>query len=180
MALSSSFFSADGGKITAYASNNTYKSLRVISEKYDLAYTVWCSNEHELYEMQSDPGQLNNLYETGTGGYVTNSSNSGSSGGTLYGWEQQKVVARLDALLLTLKACKGATCRRPWAALHPQGDVETLEQALDPRFDAFYDGQEKVSFSECALGYIAAYEGALAPVPFAPGAPVQARWEDWT
>ena len=52
MALSSSFFPADGAKITAYASNNTYKSLRVISEKYDLTYTVWCSNEHELYEMQ--------------------------------------------------------------------------------------------------------------------------------
>ncbi len=31
--------------------NNTYKSLRVIGEDYDLAYTVWCSNEHELYEM---------------------------------------------------------------------------------------------------------------------------------
>lgn len=154
----------------------------MISEKYDLAYTVWCSNEHELYEMQSDPGQLHNLYETGTGGYVTSTNtNSSNDTNTLYGWEQQKVVARLDALLLTLKACKGATCRRPWAALHPQGDVETLEQALDPRFDAFYAGQEKVSFSECALGYIAAYEGALAPEPFNPGgAPIRARWEDWT
>ena len=167
-----SFCTADRVKktTTAYASNNTYKSLRVISEKYDLAYTVWCSNEHELYEMQSDPGQMHNLYEAGRG----------NGTGTLYGWEKQRVVARLDALLLTLKACKGATCRRPWAALHPQGDVETLEQAMDPRFDAFYDGQEKVSFSLCALGYIAEYEGALAPQPFASGAPLRARWEDWT
>lgn len=32
--------------------NNTYKALRVISEQWDLLYTVWCNNEHELYDMK--------------------------------------------------------------------------------------------------------------------------------
>lgn len=31
--------------------NNTYKTVRVIGETYDLSYTVWCTNEHELYDM---------------------------------------------------------------------------------------------------------------------------------
>jgi hypothetical protein len=31
--------------------NNTYKTVRVVGEEYDLAYTVWCTNEHELYDM---------------------------------------------------------------------------------------------------------------------------------
>ena len=30
---------------------NTYKTVRVIGEGYDLSYTVWCTNEHELYDM---------------------------------------------------------------------------------------------------------------------------------
>lgn len=31
--------------------NNTYKHVRVIGADYDLAYAVWCTNEHELYDM---------------------------------------------------------------------------------------------------------------------------------
>lgn len=155
----------------------------MIGEDYDLAYTVWCSNEHELYEMQSDPVQMTNLYPSGSGG---NSSYGNSTAATIYGWDTDRLVARLDALLLTLKSCKGATCREPWAALHPQGDVASLAEALDPRFDAFYaEGQEKVSFSACALGYITEYEGALESRPFGAavannGIPELARWEDWT
>lgn len=30
---------------------NTYKHVRVVGEGYDLAYAVWCTNEHELYDM---------------------------------------------------------------------------------------------------------------------------------
>jgi arylsulfatase A-like enzyme len=32
--------------------NNTYKALRVVGDKYNLYYAVWCNNEHELYEMR--------------------------------------------------------------------------------------------------------------------------------
>ena len=31
--------------------NNTYKSVRLIGDNYNLYYSVWCSNEHELYDM---------------------------------------------------------------------------------------------------------------------------------
>lgn len=32
--------------------NNTYKALRLIGEGYNLYYSVWCSNEHELYDLK--------------------------------------------------------------------------------------------------------------------------------
>lgn len=31
--------------------NNTYKSVRLIGDGYNLYYSVWCTNEHELYDM---------------------------------------------------------------------------------------------------------------------------------
>ena len=31
--------------------NHTYKALRVMGEGYNLRYTVWCSGEHELYDL---------------------------------------------------------------------------------------------------------------------------------
>lgn len=59
--------------------NHTYKALRVIGEGYNLLYTVWCSGEHELYDLvvslailrckfalttmnQHDPYQTENIY----------------------------------------------------------------------------------------------------------------------
>lgn len=32
--------------------NNTYKALRVVSREWDLYYSVWCTNEHELYDLK--------------------------------------------------------------------------------------------------------------------------------
>lgn len=29
----------------------TYKSVRILGEGYNLYYSVWCSNEHELYDL---------------------------------------------------------------------------------------------------------------------------------
>lgn len=38
--------------------NTTYKALRVVSDDYNLYYSVWCTNEHELYDMSvSVPGK---------------------------------------------------------------------------------------------------------------------------
>lgn len=31
--------------------NHTYKALRIIGPSYNLLYTIWCHNEHELYDM---------------------------------------------------------------------------------------------------------------------------------
>lgn len=31
--------------------NSTYKALRIVGGGYDLLYTVWCTGEHELYDL---------------------------------------------------------------------------------------------------------------------------------
>ncbi|KAK8108011.1 uncharacterized protein PG998_010024 [Apiospora kogelbergensis] len=153
--------------------NNTYKALRLIGNDYDLSYTVWCTNEHELYDLKADPWQMNNIYS---------STDNATATPLLYGWDKAKVIARVDALLLTLKACKGVVCRRPWEALHPAGCVHSLRDAMDPAFDNFYvEQQPRVSFSECKLGYLAEFEGAMQPLIFGDEVGgMQARWEDWT
>ena len=59
-----------------------------------------------------------------------------------------------------LKSCKAETCTQPWKALHPQGNVLSLRDALSPRFDDFYvNQQKKVSYSSCEAGYIVDAEG---------------------
>jgi N-acetylglucosamine-6-sulfatase len=35
----------------SYGANNTYKALRIIGKNYNLYYAVWCTNEHELYDL---------------------------------------------------------------------------------------------------------------------------------
>lgn len=35
--------------------NNTYKGLRIEAEKYGFYYSVWCTNEKELYDMRVRP-----------------------------------------------------------------------------------------------------------------------------
>ncbi|KAI4598774.1 hypothetical protein KJ359_002666 [Pestalotiopsis sp. 9143b] len=146
--------------------NNTYKHVRVIGDGYNLAFAVWCTMDHELYNMKADPFQMTNLYGTN---------------GTIAGWGITSLTARLNGLLLTLKACKGKVCTRPWNTLHPQGDVQNLRDAMNPVYDDFYENQQHaVTFSECALGQILAVEGALEPISYAATDQREARWEDWT
>lgn len=66
---------------------------------------------------------------------------------------------RLDALTMVLKSCKGEVCVRPWKTLHPQGNVHTLADAMDKKYDQFYSTQPKVAFDECAMGYLREVEG---------------------
>ncbi|KAL2130068.1 hypothetical protein VTI74DRAFT_6925 [Chaetomium olivicolor] len=132
--------------------NNTYKALRIIGGEggYNFYYSVWCNNEHELYDLKTDPYQLNNLLHS-----------SATPPTTLLGVPFAKVIARLDALLFVLKSCKGQTCVRPWHALHPAGNVQNLHDALSSRFDVFYEQQQKkVSYNRCEMGYIPEAEGA--------------------
>ncbi|KAL2194099.1 alkaline-phosphatase-like protein [Corynascus similis CBS 632.67] len=131
--------------------NNTYKAVRVIGPEYNFYYSVWCTNEHEFYDLTTDPYQLHNLL------HVDSVSQRPA---TLLGVSFDKVISRLDALLLVLKSCKGQTCVRPWHALHPAGNVRTLRDALSPRFDSFYERHQiEVSFSRCELGYLLDAEG---------------------
>lgn len=70
------------------------------------------------------------------------------------------MIARLDALLLVLKSCKGSSCVAPWRVLHPHGDVLSLEDALATRYDEFYEQEQvKVEFSRCEAGHIVDAEG---------------------
>jgi N-acetylglucosamine-6-sulfatase len=132
--------------------NNTYKGLRIVAQNYSLYYSVWCTNEHELYDMVNDPYQMTNL--------LPKTYNITSvSGGNVLNRPLQEVVARLDSLMMVLKSCVGAECVKPWLQLHPQGNVGNLLDALNPKYDAFYDGQPKVAFTACKLGYIVEYEG---------------------
>ncbi|KAJ4416610.1 hypothetical protein N0V85_002211 [Neurospora sp. IMI 360204] len=138
---------------TRFWTNNTYKAVRILGEGYNLYYSVWCSGEHELYDLQTDRYQLNNLLDP-------SSLASGKTPTSLLGVPFQKVVARLDSLLFVLKSCKGKTCIRPWEALHPAGNVQNLYDALSSRFDSFYEKEQKrVEFDRCERGYIVEAEG---------------------
>ncbi|KAI1469794.1 putative arylsulfatase [Daldinia caldariorum] len=151
--------------------HNTYKALRVSGPGYNLYYSVWCNNEHELYDLSVDPGQLHNL--------LPSSESTVPSTATIadYPVPVDKVAARLDALLLVLKTCAGTTCQRPWAELHPEGGVRTLADALEPRYDSFYEAQNRtahVKYAYCANGFLPDAEG-----PTWEGLRDGLRWEDW-
>ncbi|KAG6833040.1 hypothetical protein H0H87_012051 [Tephrocybe sp. NHM501043] len=151
---------------SAVFANNTYKSVRLIGEGYNLYYSVWCSNEHELYDLSTDPYQLNNLFST--------DNTTSSHEPRLLGHTRSQVISRLDALLLVLKSCKGETCIKPWNVLHPNGSVKNLRDALSSTYDAFYTRQHKVSFDRCELGYIIDSEGPQTPLTY------RHDWDLWT
>lgn len=60
--------------------------------------------------------------------------------------------------------------------LHPDGDVHSLQDALDPRFDAFYREQVKVEFDRCENGYIIDAEGPQVGYAYRDGL----AWHHWT
>ena len=146
--------------------NSTYKAVRVIGDGYNLYYSLWCSDEHELYDMVKDPYQMKNLY--GGDGRGGGGGGGGERGPTFdIGPGGRRVTLkqledRLDTLLLVLKDCKGDTCRQPWKALHPPGGVNSLRDALKEEFDQFYGRKQKrVKFQECTPGYLPAQEGGI-------------------
>lgn len=55
--------------------------------------------------------------------------------------------------MLLLKTCIGDTCRDPWSTLHPSGDVHSLNDALDPSYDAYYASLPSVHFDACLDDY---------------------------
>ncbi|KAL6870553.1 alkaline-phosphatase-like protein [Trichoderma novae-zelandiae] len=136
--------------------NNTYKGLRIEAEEYGFYYSVWCSNERELYDMKADPGQLENLLSPEKSPIDAALAINGRQ------WRLEKVVDRLDALMMVLKSCKQQTCIHPWRSLHPSGDVQSLNEALSAEYDEFYRGQVKVGFTSCEIGYILESEGPQA------------------
>lgn len=129
--------------------NNTYKGLRLIGNGYNVYYSVWCSNEKELYNLLEDPHQTINI--------VANQQQHQDF--KIANRPINQIIPRLDALMMVLKSCDGDACREPWRQLHPGGRVQNLTAALDQSYDGFYKRQPKVSFSSCANGYLVSEEG---------------------
>ncbi|KAK3496465.1 arylsulfatase [Neurospora crassa] len=92
--------------------DNTYKAVRILGERYNIYYSIWCSGEYKLYDLQ-----FNNLLNP-------LSLATRKTLATLLGVSVQKVVVRFNSLLFVLKSYKGKTCIRPWEALHPAGNVQ--------------------------------------------------------
>lgn len=63
---------------------------------------------------------------------------------------------------MVLKTCTGRTCTHPWESLHPKGDVKNLKDAMDEKFDHFYEREvERVVFQRCEKAYILESEGSV-------------------
>ncbi|EXJ60406.1 hypothetical protein A1O7_04558 [Cladophialophora yegresii CBS 114405] len=151
--------------------NHTYKALRLHGDGYDLLYTVWCSNEHELYDMTKDPWQMDNVYSDVSRMYTIGiptaslrdeiSPSVGVFSNCNITTTISHLISRLDALLLVLKTCKMDECRSPWSSLHPTGEVRNLRDALDARFNEYYHEHPKVRYERCERGYIPESEGPM-------------------
>jgi arylsulfatase A-like enzyme len=122
-----------------------YKSLRIHGNGYNLMYSVWCKNDaHELYDMTWDQQQMTNLHpDAPVEDFFNNAYHRGMN--TLLGRPIWQLIYRLDALVLIQKSCSADTCREPWKQLHPEGNVNTLADALNERYDAFYENSYKVA-----------------------------------
>ncbi|KAI0398159.1 arylsulfatase [Xylariaceae sp. FL0594] len=124
-----------GGKLGSPFDATTYKTIRILGVEQSWAYTVWCSGEKELYNTSpdADPYELVNLAAEA---------------------EYARVVNRLDALLMVTKSCERGSCRDPWSLLKPpttgdDGILISLTQALDRKYDAFFQSFAKVSMDAC-------------------------------
>ncbi|KAL1871636.1 hypothetical protein Daus18300_004636 [Diaporthe australafricana] len=130
-----SFVMGDEGKV-GYFLENDYKTMRIVGDDSAWLYSRWCTNDTELYDTKNDPYELTNL---------ANSSDP----------QIQRVISRLNALLLVTKSCTQETCRDPWSVLQPTKLppnatlIKTLDEALDPAYDSFYDSFPQVTISEC-------------------------------
>lgn len=112
---------------------------------------------------------MNNLYRHES---LSNESKS------ILGYPLEQVVSRLDALLLVLKSCQGHICIEPWKALHSDGSVNTLRDALHPENDARYRSIPAVAFDRCENGYIIDAEGPQADWSYY--SPWNLSWDVWT
>ncbi|KAF2214407.1 hypothetical protein CERZMDRAFT_37524 [Cercospora zeae-maydis SCOH1-5] len=148
--------------------NHTYKALRIIGQGYSLLYTIWCSGEHELYNLIQDPYEMDNLYTQNH--FSTHIALDKPSPEQDYQsdisishqrptYSIARLIDRLDALIMVLKSCKGRSCTHPWEVLHPRYDVRSLKDAMRDTFNVFYAEQQKVKFDRCEKGYISESEG---------------------
>ncbi|PVI05728.1 arylsulfatase [Periconia macrospinosa] len=128
--------------------NNSYKTLRIVSEESSWMYVTWCTNEIELYNTTADPWEINNLARK----TIT--------------MPHQNLINRLNALLMVTKSCTKSVCRDPWSALQPPSAVKriaSLTDAMAPDYDDFYANIPKVHFERCMM-----YQDEANEMPFYP------------
>ncbi|KAH8883343.1 arylsulfatase [Thozetella sp. PMI_491] len=127
-------------------SNNSYKTLRIVTEGASWLYSKWCTNQTELFNTTADPWELNNLAD--------------SSDPQIH-----RVLTRLNAILLGSKSCETDSCRDLWKHIQP-GDgtvISSLAQALDQKYDSFFNSFPTVAFQECMT-----YQATWNEMPFWP------------
>ncbi|THU88757.1 alkaline phosphatase-like protein [Dendrothele bispora CBS 962.96] len=125
--------------------NTTYRSIQAIDgDEQDWVYGVWCTGERELYDLKTDPWQINNLATNTASGFDSFEFSSNTS---------SQVASRLDALLIVLKTCIGEVCRDPWKAIFPNQTVSSLSDALSSDFDEYFTSLPKFRYEKCQFGY---------------------------
>lgn len=63
---------------------------------------------------------------------------------------------------MVLKTCTGRQCTHPWESLFPSGEVKGLADALEQKYDNFFEQRvQRVRYSRCERGYIAESEGPM-------------------
>ncbi|RFN43342.1 arylsulfatase [Fusarium flagelliforme] len=136
---------------TSFNTDNSYKTLRIVTEGNSWLYSQWCTDDEEMYDTTVDPWELKNLAAPI---YATKSS--------------ERVRTRLNALLMVTKSCAGDSCRNPWMYLQPKGKtINNLKEALDPKYDEFFKGIPKVRFEECIQ-----YQSTINEAPYYPASSI--------
>lgn len=112
--------------------NNTYKSVRILGNKNSWLFTKWCTGDTEMYHTSTDQWELQNIAHSED-------------------HYHRRVLTRLNAILMVTKSCEKGSCRDPWAVfeLPRSKKLKSFEEAMSPKYDAFFDQFPLVSFQEC-------------------------------
>ncbi|KAI8208819.1 Arylsulfatase [Colletotrichum sp. SAR 10_86] len=81
-------------------------------------------------------------------------------------YNTQRLLTRLNAILLVTKSCTQGTCRDPWTVLQPpnSSQITTLTEALSSDHDAFFASISQVHFNGCMQYQYIPNEGPFYPV----------------
>lgn len=115
---------------------------------------------------------MNNLLPSGTNGTGMPIAAYAESTAQVSKQPLLSLVSRLDAVMGVMKTRKGETYTNPWKVLHPEEDVNSLGDALNPMHDTLYlksATDNPVSYSMCTSGYLARAESPRQPLIYGEG-----------
>jgi hypothetical protein len=134
----------------------TWKGVRVCNEHKSSCYkyAVHCNGEKELYNLTSDPHELDNL----TPSWLNSTVKAGFSP---IPSQYKCLIDRLDAIMSAAAICKGVECIDPMAMLHKNEKNVTFEQAMHPTYNDHYSKFEKFKFLQCSTFFLPENEFAF-------------------